>query len=164
MWKKVKGWDKYSVNEVGDVRNDCTGKLLKWGLDKRWGYYNVCLYDGKKRQGKWVNRLVAEAFIPNPENLPQVNHKDENKGNNSVENLEWCTAKYNSNYGAHNLKISKALSKRVYQYDGDELIGWYDSTKIAGGFLGIKPQHIADCARGVRNNAGGYKWYYEKVA
>ena len=108
MWKKIEGYSRYSVNEVGDVRNDRTGRILRWGQDKRWGYYNICLYDdsGKKR-GRWIHRLVAEAFIPNPDNLPQVNHKDENKLNNVVcfnpdgsidterTNLEWCTGLYN---------------------------------------------------------------------
>ena len=162
MWKKIEGYSRYSVNEVGDVRNDRTGRILRWGQDKRWGYYNICLYDdsGKKR-GRWIHRLVAEAFIPNPDNLPQVNHKDENKANNSVENLEWCTASYNSNYGTHNTKIGRALSKRVYQYEDGELVGWYDSTKLAGRFLGISPSKISDCCRGKKKKAGGYKWTYD---
>ena len=94
----VKGYEgRYEVTDDGRVFNR-DGKELNQYFIKR-GYHIVLLYKDNKQKTKLVHRLVAEAFIPNPGNLPQVNHKDENKDNNCVDNLEWCTNLYNSRYG-----------------------------------------------------------------
>lgn len=94
-WKDIIGFEGfYQVSNFGKVRNCVTGKILKPGLQGK-GYYSVTL----KRKGYKVHRLVAIAFIPNPNNLPIVNHKDENKLNNNADNLEWCDNRYNCNYG-----------------------------------------------------------------
>ena len=166
MWKKIEGYSRYSVNEVGDVRNDRTGRILRWGQDKRWGYYNVCLYDDSgKRRGKWIHRLVAEAFIPNPNNLPQINHKDENKANNSVENLEWCDSTYNNNYGKHSSNISKTRRKWVIQKDlNNEILGIYDSPITASKVTGISYSSIVGVCNGAHHTAGNYIWEYKKDA
>ena len=113
QWKKIEGFENYSVSTHGRVRNDKTGYVIKsWEYR---GYQFVRLH--KKSLGgfkaKRVHRLVAEAFIPNTDKLPMVNHKDENKTNNHVSNLEWCTNEYNLNYGTRNQRISEKTRKRM---------------------------------------------------
>lgn len=104
-WKCIDEFPDYEISTSAEIRNKTTKQMLKH--IKSGGYLQVII-DGKYR--RYIHRLVAMAFIPNPDNLPQVNHKDENKCNNNVDNLEWCTAKYNSNYGTQSEKISNALS------------------------------------------------------
>lgn len=109
-----------------------------------------------------IHRLVAQAFIPNPNDLPQVNHKDENKANNCIDNLEWCTAKYNSNYGNRTKKVSKALSKKIEQYDiNGNFIKEWDSMIEATKNVGVKSNcHIWQCCNKQRKSAYGYVWRY----
>ena len=99
-WKPVENYeDLYWVSNLGNVKNKRKDKKLSINLD---GYYVVNLSKNGKSKIFTVHRLVAQAFIPNPDNLPQVNHKDENKLNNNVDNLEWCNSNYNHNYGTRN--------------------------------------------------------------
>lgn len=105
MWKPVVGYEGlYLVNEVGQVKstprngNGHKSKILKSRLTKQ-GYVHVCLSNKDHGKNVLVHRIVAETFIPNPYNLPCINHKDENKENNRVDNLEWCSYEYNINYG-----------------------------------------------------------------
>ena len=100
-WKDIKGYEGlYQVSNLGEIRSKHTGKWMKLKCSSVNGRYRkVILCDNEKREAKLVHRLVAEAFIPNTNNLPYVNHKDENPSNNMVVNLEWCTQKYNMNYG-----------------------------------------------------------------
>lgn len=142
---------------------------------KDQGGYNIaCIsrtIDGTvKRINIKQHRIVATAFIPNPDNLPQINHKDEDKTNNRVENLEWCSAKYNSNYGtAKERSRQKKLNRgsvnmpevRVAQYSKDNtLIAIYPSIREATRITGIEHTCISRCCNGKRNalTAGGYKW------
>ena len=97
IWRDVIGFENlYLVSNLGNVYSIHSKKQLK--LKDNKGYYNVTLFKNGKRYYKIVHRLVAEAFIPNPNNFKEINHKDENKINNNVDNLEWCDAKYNLNY------------------------------------------------------------------
>ena len=114
IWKEIPNYEgKYQVSNTGKVRSlnyKRTGKtkILKIREDKN-GYTVVTLTKNSKKKTYSVHRLVAQAFIPNPNDLPEVNHKDENPANNFYTNLEWCTHEYNINYGTHNEKVSKTL-------------------------------------------------------
>lgn len=185
IWKDVKGFENlYQVSNLGRV------KSLERVVNGRWGKYSVksklltnyvsksgyivvsLSKDGKVSYKK-VHRLVANAFIPNPDNLPQVNHKDEVKTNNTVilnedgsvdfdkSNLEWCTPTYNLNYGSRSIKAAKTNSKKVYQYTIDGvLVKVWDSLKdvVKGGF---NNRGVGFVATRKRKTSGGYIWKYE---
>ena len=121
-WKNVIGYEGlYEVSNIGNVRNVRRNTLLK--LSKtNYGYIQVYLYKNGIRTGLKVHRLVAQAFIPNPDNLPQINHLDEDKTNNRVDNLEWCSHKYNVNYGH---RTENAIDTRVKNgYADPDFIGF----------------------------------------
>lgn len=107
MIEEIKNYPNYSVDCLGNVFNNKTGRKLKQMIKK--GYCAVYLYNENGRKFFLVHRLVAEAFIPNPNNYPEINHRDENSLNNNVDNLEWCTSKYNSNYGTHIEKMRQRM-------------------------------------------------------
>ena len=128
LWLPVKDYEGlYEVSNMGNVRSVArvetfsrigkethrikAGRILKPVI--RDEYLGVCLSKGKTRKCYLIHRLVAEAFLINPMNYPQVNHKDEDKYNNKAENLEWCTALYNNNYGRRNENISKSNKRRM---------------------------------------------------
>lgn len=137
------------------------------------GYLQVYLYKDGKRKFCKIHRLVASAFLDNPDNLPQVNHKDENKTNNNVENLEWCTSKYNCNYGTRGLRITENQLNRhdqsipidMLSIQG-ELIGQFSSASEAerwlrdNGFPKANISAISRCCNGKRKSAYGFKWHY----
>ena len=111
--KDIKDYEGlYAITRDGRVWSYKSKKFLKHGLVK--GYHRVCLCKEGKCKNFRVHRLVAQTFIPNPEGLPEVNHKDEDKSNNNVNNLEWCSYEYNINYGTRNERAAKKLSKRPY--------------------------------------------------
>lgn len=163
IWRDIEKYEGlYQVSNQGRVKSLKFGKekILKSGKDKD-GYLKVDLCkDGKKKTCQ-VHRLVAQAFIDNPSNLEQVNHKDEDKTNNNVSNLEWCSAKYNMNYGTHNERVAKALSKQVNQYSlDDKLIATYPSTMEVERQLGYSNKNISKCCLGKYKQAYKYKWRY----
>lgn len=180
--KRYKG--KYQIDENGNVKslnyrgNTKTEHLLK-PIKKRNGYLYVDLYDfDGKHHKESIHRLVAETFIENTNNLPCVNHKDENKENNSASNLEWCTHKYNSNYGTNPQKMSNnaknnptwqfAVEKskiKVNQYDldGNYIKTWDSFADIAKYFNLINASNIVACCKGKKKTSYGYKWSYEKI-
>lgn len=113
-WRAVPGYEGlYEVSNKGNVRNVRRNKLLRLQKTNN-GYIRVVLSKNRIKTGFQVHRLVALTFIPNPDNLPCVNHKDEDKINNSVNNLEWCTAKYNNNYGSRKDKVRDTKIKNGY--------------------------------------------------
>ena len=146
IWKEVNGYEGlYWISNLGRVKNK-HGRILKPGL--RSGYYSVGLMKNKKRVHKRIHRLVAEAFINNPSNLPQVNHKDENKVNNRVENLEWCDNKYNSTYSMG--KSVKCIETGVI----------YCSLREASRATGIPVVSISYALNKKLKTAGDYHWVY----
>ena len=166
IWKDIKGYDGlYQVSSHGNVKSlnyHRTGKekLMKPILQTN-GYLYVSLY--KPIKILRIHRLVAEAFIPNPDNLPCVNHKDEDKTNNHVDNLEWCTNKYNINYGSRNKRVSESLSKKVYQYtlDGKFVKEWESISECARN--GFNLGAVFSCCIGERKTHKCYRWSYEKI-
>ena len=115
-WKDVVGYEGlYEVSNLGNVRNRQTGKVLKPILGKRWGYYKLNLFKDGIMKSKTIHRLVAEAWIPQVEvDKDQVNHINEIKTDNRVENLEWCTVNYNNAYGTHNDRVYDTLVEKGF--------------------------------------------------
>lgn len=174
IWRPVKGYEGlYEVSNKGRVRSLHGGRIriLKPNPNKK-GYMRINLFKGGNGKHKMyeVHRLVAIAFLPNPFNLPCINHKDENTSNNCVENLEWCTKKYNSRYGTVRQRIGEknrngALSKKVYQYSQTgELIAIFPSINEVKRQTGYADSNICNCCNGKRKNglAYGYVWRYEE--
>lgn len=182
IWKEIKGYPNYQVSNMGRVKS--LGKSKTWKTERirkakigSNGYISIDLWKNGKEKRFSVHRLVAEAFIPNPNNLPQVNHKDENKQNNCAENLEWCSAEYNINYGTHNERVLEHLykpmlgkfgklhpnSKPIYQFSLEgNLIKMFESTREVERELGYRNSNISTCARGKSKTAYGFIWKYEK--
>ena len=170
IYKNIKGFEGlYQVSNKGNVKSLVNNKgvarekVLKPVNVK--GYKRVILYKNKTSKRFLVHRLVADAFLPNPHNLPCVNHKDENGENNSVENLEWCTYKYNSNYGTSIERSRKKIMKKTYQYTREyELICVYDSVKQASDATNIDHRYIASCCRGNHKTAKGFIFSYHHLS
>lgn len=165
-WKPVVGYEGlYEVSNWGRVKSLKFGKerILK-PCTNRYGYLFVKLCKDGKVKPFTVHRLVAEAFLPNPDNLPQVNHKDENKQNNIVSNLEWCSAQYNNTYGTRIERVAEKTtngkcSKTVLQYtlEGNFIKEWKSVAECRrNGF-----RHVDDVCRGERKSCGGYIWEYK---
>lgn len=196
IWKDIKGYEQlYQVSNLGRVKSlekiDKSGKIRKGKLLKpaksgrgKYKVYKVVLYNGKGEKTTYaVHRLVALTFLDNPNNLPCINHKDENPANNQLSNLEWCTVKYNNNYGESIQKKSEAnkqvqknnpkKSKIVLQYDlnGNFIQEWPSSMEIQRQ-LGYFSTAIRNCCLGriVKDSKGcnyqhksayGYIWKYK---
>ena len=148
--KDIKGYEGlYAVTSCGQVWGYKRKKFLSPRLQN--GYLRVVLCKNGVTKDFFVQRIVAETFIPNPNSLPQVNHKDENKKNNCINNLEWCDAKYNINYGTRNLRMSKGV--RCV-----ELNKTYNSITEAAQDTKVKIQSISACLYGLQKTAGKYHW------
>lgn len=177
IWKDIKDYEGlYKVSNLGRVKSLISWvpytqkytkkeKILKHRIEKS-GYYCYCLTKNKVHKNYKEHRLVAEAFVPNPYNYPCINHKDENPQNNNAENLEWCTYKYNNNYGNHilNIKKANAMFKKqpIIQYDINyNIVKKWDSIKQASLFTNINMGNISQCCRKLQKTAGGYIWRYE---
>lgn len=163
IWKEIDGFPDYEVSNLGRV---CSFKkkyprIMKPGKSSS-GYLQVILYTGGKGVRKTIHRLVAEAFVPNPENKPEVNHIDEDKKNNVAENLEWVTRRENNNHGTRNRRDAETKRKAVVQYTTKGVfLAEYPSIKEAGRVTGINKSHICQVCRGKEKTAGGYLWLYD---
>ena len=181
-WVNIENHPSYFISNFGRVFSKKSNKVMKNRVVSKNGYQQITLDNSQLL----VHRLVAQAFIPNPNNLPCVNHKDENPFNNDFRNLEWCTYKYNSNYGTnpsrHSKKmldrynndqdwksdcikrlaeIQKKKRKRVVQLDKfNNYLKTYESSYATekDGHLSV---HVCDCANGKRKTHHGYKWIWE---
>lgn len=158
IWKDIKGYEGlYQISNLGRVKSLGNGesknhayskeRILKPGKDEK-GYFRVCLCKDGKHTTKKVHRLAAQAFLPNPFNLPQINHKDEVKSNNSVDNLEWCDNQYNCDY---------SKSKRVICVETNVT---YKSIHEAERQTGVNFRDISRVCLGKRQTAGGYHWEF----
>lgn len=168
VWKDIVGYEgKYQVSNLGRVKSlnykqTNSERILKENTDKK-GYKRAHLFKNGKGVHISIHRLVAEAFIPNPNNYPQVNHKDENKANNNMENLEWCTNEYNHNYGTRNKRMGNSLKgQRIY--DNHPMARGVKCITTGEIFTTIKEaqekyntKHISDCCRGKMKTSGKLK-------
>ena len=160
-WKPIPNYENlYEVSNTGEIRSIKprykNKQILKACVGSR-GYLVVTLCNKSTQKSYNVHRLVAKAFIPNPDNLPCINHKDENRTNNNVDNLEWCTYKYNNTYGN---RLDKYISKRGKSVMCVETNKVYRSTQEASKLTGVNQGGISSCCNGKRNVAGGFHWVF----
>lgn len=169
-WKKVEDFEGfYEVSNFGNVRSL---NYHNWGIVKnlipvvdRYGYERVCLTKNGKQFNRLVHRLVATAFIENPNDLPQINHLNEIKTDNRVVNLEWCSAKENMNHGTRNQRMSQSKKnkncKAIVQMDmnGNEIRKWVSFMEV-NRVLGYDVGFLARCCKGRSKSAYGYMWCY----
>lgn len=159
QWRDIPGYRyPYQVSSTGRVRGGKWHKQLKQKLGFYGNYYVVVLAgkDGKQHTVS-VHRLVATAFIPNPDNLPIVNHKDEIKTNNRADNLEWCTHQYNSTYNGAHIKKAQKIKKKVFAYGEDgNLKAIFDSDKECCMALNRHTVRVCECLKGKRATCAGF--------
>lgn len=170
FWKDIEGFEGYyQISSLGRIKSleriviragkpmHIKSRILKPYING--GYHQFLLRKNGKSFDAWAHREVAKAFIPNPNNLPCVNHKDENPSNNCVDNLEWCTSGYNLSY--NNLAKRRAESKRlpILQYSkSGEFIREWSHAREAAEVLGINKRAIYNCCQGRTRTSGGYIW------
>ena len=185
VWKPIPGYEGYyEVSNLGSIRSvshvvsgpvngglrtySTKSSILKQHVSKV-GYIMVSLSKNSKVKHFNLHRLIAKAFIPNPDNLPCVNHKDEDKTNNNVENLEWCSHKYNANWGTNPKRVSVRQNKtpsrhrKVSQYTMDgKFIKTFYAASHAARELGVDSSWIIACCRGTKGakSAGGFIFKY----
>ena len=172
-WRDIKGYEGiYQVSSLGRIKSlprytrngSCKYEKILKQCDDKEGYKILNLYKNGKHKTFRVHRLVAQEFIPNPNNLPEINHKDENPANNNLENLEWCTCKYNHNYGTWREKRKGKKNPRARKIMCTDTGKIFDTIKEASEYYKIGRTNIGECLAGRSNTAGGYKWeYYKEV-
>ena len=180
-WRPVKGYDGlYEVSNLGRVRSldrqidrvsrygnpfciIAPGRILKLRPNGKNNYLFVELHDRDRKNCFLVHRLVADAFVPNPDNLHEINHKDENKHNNMPSNLEWCNRKYNMQYGTGIKRRAIKQGKSIEQLTPDgSHISFFCSISEAARVTGFHKSLLASTCRGKFKTAYGYKWRYSE--
>ena len=165
LWKDIPGYEgKYQISDCGNVKSlsrehpcrKCNEERIMKPTIQRNGYLRVMLWKNGARTWYSVHRMVAEAFIPNPENKEQVNHKDGNKRNNNTTNLEWLTPQENVRH-SFDVLGRKARTRKVRCVETGEV---FDSLKEVTEKMGIDYRHIPCCCNGRREKTGGYHWRY----
>lgn len=157
QWRHIKGYEGlYLISDFGSVYGLTKRKMLMPYLNNR-GYLKVDLYKGGKREKKFIHRLVAETYLPNPNNLLEVNHKDENKKNNHVSNLEFCDRKYNLEYGTARERAGAKHRKAVICVETKKV---FKSITEASQETGICLPCISLCCRGKQDTASGFHWQF----
>lgn len=151
----------YAITKDGKVWSYKRKKFLKPSNNGSGGYYYVNLWKNGKGRNFRIHRLVAETYIPNPNNLPEVNHKDEDKSNNCVDNLEWISKIDNINYGTRTERAAKKTSIPVYCVELDRV---FDGAAQASRELGFDRGSITKCCRDRLKTAGGYHWRYAETS
>lgn len=168
IWKDIEGYEGlYQVSNLGRVRGfvRVKGKILCYHTNAD-GYLQSELRKNGRKRKFYTHRLVAKAFLPNPNNFPEVNHKDENKQNNRVDNLEWCTHAYNNTYGTLQKRSADSrLKDPILQYDiNGNLIFCHISNRSIKEKFGEDNGSISQCCTGRINSYLGYIWLYKKDA
>lgn len=154
--------DNYSVRRSITFANGKVHRYKEYKMRQfidRYGYAYINVSVNYRVRKAQVHRIVALAFIPNPDNLPCINHKDEDKKNNNVDNLEWCTVYYNNHYNGR-YERTKYPGHRcaAYRCDDGSLVGEFRSVTQAAKIIGINRTTIDRCLRGIHNTSGGYIW------
>lgn len=163
MWKKIKNRSNYSVNENGEIRNDISGKIKSAYVCKGNGYYYVDLWENNKCKKMQLHRIIAEAFIPNPENKPTVDHVDGDRKNNSIDNLRWATySEQNSRFNTHGVRSEKIYAEKK---NGEKI--YFNQISEAAKYFGCTISNISQMLKkgtfGVRGKTRYYRFRYEKV-
>lgn len=168
IWKSIE-YDGYEVSNLGRVKSykyDKENVRIMKPYKNTKGYLQIDLsLDGRKRENRVhlsIHRLVALAFIPNPDNLPQVNHKDEDKTNNRVDNLEWCTNDYNAHYGTHIERVAEAQRTPIYSVDKNGNIEHFAGVRVAARAVSGNSASISSVLNGKRATAYGRQWFREE--
>lgn len=168
VWKDIRNYEGlYQVSNLGRIKSFRKSTKHRWEDEyilkpslANNGYCQVTLYDNTVRHKFLVHRLVAEAFLPNPNGYPQVNHKDENPLNNAASNLEWCTAEYNNAYGTARIRKIETTSIPVEQLTVDgHIIAIYRSVRIASEIIGVARSSLRYAVLN-GTNCKGYFWKY----
>lgn len=165
IWKDIQGYEGlYQVSNLGRVRSLNYGRTRQTRVlalkSAGYGYYGVNLYNENHiSTTHYIHRLVAQAFIPNSNNLPQVNHLDEDKSNNAASNLEWCNSQENMSYGTRGRRAVEHTIKPIAQIKNGKVVHIWKSGAEAGrsGFI---PTHITQCCKGKKKSHYGYEWRY----
>lgn len=169
IWAPIAGYEgRYEVSSYGRIKSICafknlTREIFSFGSVEPHGYRIITLtLNGEKRRF-YIHRLVALAFIPNPDNLPCINHIDENKGNNHIENLEWCTYKYNSNYGTCTERRSAKRRMEICCFtENGTLVKTYNSMREAVEKEGVDWSSLSGCCKGKFTSCNKKIWLLKK--